>query len=813
MASKATKARAASGAPKPTTDARFAAFQTDPRYRLPRRKDTHVKLDKRFASMLEDEDFSSRRKVDRYGRRLPEKKNKKELERLYDFADDQEPKDESGADDDEIERELKRVDDEDDMLGGSKYVGFDESSSSEEDDESSSEEEESDVEEDAAVEAGLEGFASDRAGDYATGEPSRRLAIQDLDWDHIRAVDLMAVAQSFCPVEGKIESVIVYPSEFGKERMEREELEGPPKELFAKRGDEMLTEHATKPNASSKGRKGKHPKDPAASSSESDESEEVSEDEVEDLGDEDEFDEDGNELEIDEDNDLPDEPNDAALQDSILKHAKEQEPEVDTRALRAYQLTRLKYYYAILTCSSVPAAQAIYNSMDDTEYLSTANYFRLSFVPDDMTFDDKARDECSKVPPGYRPAEFVTEALTHSKVRLTWDEEDRERKEAQKRAFQKNKQGQKGIEINEDDLAAYVGSDSESDDEVDGGVAIPVVDYSNASSARPKVTEATPAVDKRQQMRLALGLPIDDTGAAKTTKPRSKTRATEKPVGNMQVTFSSALSKPNTKNPTSSTNGVFENDPNDFKDETTREKYIRKEKDRKERRREKARAIREGADSSVAATASDTTAPSKPFVKVTGDNAEDGGGANTGFNDPFFADPTATNETAKKAAKKARREQKLKGAEIEEARKLKERQQLELLMAEDGGLGDRDFNIAAVRKAEKDARKKGKGKKAKSRDLADQANEIGKDGDEFNVDVQDPRFRGVFEDFEYAIDPSNPRFSGTQGMKTLLEEGRKRRKGDIEVDYLEDERKAAKKARKQDDTSHLVEKLKRRKVK
>lgn len=801
MASKPSKARSAVGVPKPTTDARFAAFQTDPRYRLPHRKHTHVKLDTRFASMLEDEDFSSRRKVDRYGRRLPDQKGKKELERLYDFAGDQESEDESGADDDEIEKELKRVNEEDDTVAGSKYVGFDESSSSEEDDESSSEEEESDVEEDAAVEAGLEGFAGDRAGDYATGEPSRRLAIQDLDWDHIRAVDLMAVAQSFCPVEGKIESISVYPSEFGKERMEREELEGPPKELFTKTSDQHPTRATEKTNGALQRRIGKQDKDLGSSSSEG------SEEEFEDEGEDEELDD------VEDDNSL-DIPDDAALQKSILKHAKDQEPEVDTRALRAYQLTRLKYYYAILTCSSVSAAQAIYNFMDDTEYLSTANYFRLSFVPDDMTFDDKAHDECSKVPPGYRPAEFVTEALTHSKVRLTWDEEDRERKEAQKRAFQKNKQGQKGVDLNEDDLAAYVGSDSDSEEEVDGGVAIPIVDYSNTSNAQPKVTELTPAVDKRQQMRLALGLPLEDTGSAKSIKLKPRTKSADKPVGNMQVTFSSALSNPNTKAPTSGTNGVFENDPNDFKDETTREKYIRKEKDRKERRREKARAFREGADESVARSAPSATAPSKSFAKVTEDDVERGVDADAGFDDPFFADPTATNANAKKAAKKARREQKLRDAEIEDARKQKEREQLELLMAEDGGLGDWDFNIAAVRKAEKEASKKekGKGKKKVKSSAADEAVQIGRDGDEFNVDVQDPRFRGVFEDFEYAIDPSNPRFSRTHGMKTLLEEGRKRRKDDEEVDDIGDESKFAKKAKKQDDSYHLVEKLKRRNV-
>jgi hypothetical protein len=33
----------------------------------------------------------------------------------------------------------------------------------------------------------------------------------------------------------------------------------------------------------------------------------------------------------------------------------------------------------------------------------------------------------------------------------------------------------------------------------------------------------------------------------------------------------------------------------------------------------------------------------------------------------------------------------------------------------------------------------------------------------------------VFESHEFAIDPSNPKFKGTEGMKKLLEEGRRKR--------------------------------------
>ena len=45
------------------------------------------------------------------------------------------------------------------------------------------------------------------------------------------------------------------------------------------------------------------------------------------------------------------------------------------------------------------------------------------------------------------------------------------------------------------------------------------------------------------------------------------------------------------------------------------------------------------------------------------------------------------------------------------------------------------------------------------------------------MNVGDSRFADVFERPEFAIDPSHPRFQGTEGMRELLREGRKRRRG------------------------------------
>lgn len=683
-------------------DPRFANIQSDPRYRLPSKKHTRVKIDKRFSHMLHDEDFSKNAPVDRYGRKLRRDDTRKQLERFYrldEEDEDEEANEELGSadDDEEVQKELRRVE-----QGGydpARDGGFSESSSEESSDEESDEE----VEEEEAE----FGLPEQKQGDIPMGEVTERIAVVNLDWDNIRAVDLMAVLSSFLPPGGRILKVAVYPSEFGRERMEKEEMEGPPQDVFAKNN--------------------------------------LDEDE-DDLGTTD------------------DEEEEEKIKQSMLKEDEGQD--FDSTRLRKYQLERLRYYYSILTCSSKEVAKHIYDAVDGTEYMSSANFFDLRFVPDSTDFsEDIPRDECDRLPDGYKPNEFVTDALQHSKVKLTWDADDSSRKEAQARAFKGGKK-----EIDENDLKAYLGSDSSEDeddeaaDNIEGGEPGGKVSKKEAERAR---------------VRALLGL---------SSKPSAKSKD-KGPVGDMEVTFSAGLSA----GPARDT--VFENEPEP--EETTRERYIRKERERKARRKAKMKAAKNG-----------ETLPDGDKGEAVADAAEDAD-KDLGFDDPFFTAPEL--DSAKAAAKRKEEKRKLRQQrEEDEAASAAQRAELELLMMDDKTSSIKHFNMNEVEKAQKQARKGGKYKKGKNAAVDEQA-------DDFKMDVKDPRFSRLFENHEYAIDPTNPRFKKTDGMKALLDEGRKRRRQadiDPERDDLDVGRKKKKNKKgsaqvvESEDLSKLVERVK-----
>ncbi|TFY67132.1 hypothetical protein EVJ58_g1807 [Rhodofomes roseus] len=664
------------------SDPRFARFKTDPRFRRVKKEQQKVVVDDRFKQLFDGDKKGKGKKgrVDKYGRPLADTHEQDNLRRFYRLEGEDEPAPKAGPDYARGEVLLESSDEEDEI---DRPASEDESEA----------EDGIDLDEDtfAELDAQVAAYAKEHPeGEGADPEAgrTRRIAVVNLDWDHVRAIHLYKIFSSLVSptapaaassssssgqaakakgigmaVRGKVLSVRVYASEFGKGRMAREQREGPPPELFKKKGDE--------------------------------DEEEINEKTIFEVGDEEDYDED---------------------------------------ALRKYQLERLRYYYAIVECDGVEAASHIYNELEGTELERSANVFDLSFVPDDMTFDDEPRDEATddlSIP--YKGLEFVTAALRHSKVKLTWDEDDPERIQLTRRTLSRK-------EIEENDFKAYLASSTSGSE--------------SEAEAAPTKGKGKSKDAERAKLRALLLAGDDDTlpegwGRGKDL-PRGE-RGGEEDV-DMEITFTPGLSE-----------------RKDDGEETTLEKYKRKMKDKKKKRKEEVverRKAKGGGDD-------DDDDEGRSERKVTGDEFFAGDSEDEGSEGGDEAEKRKQTTKGKKdkkdkgKGKKSRRE----SASPPPARHVSTAEELALLAGPsgDGANEPKHFNMKAVIKAEKSA--KLKGKKRKGKKGAEEDNELQED---FSINVNDDRFKAVFDEHAFAIDPSNPHFKETKSMKTLLEERSKR---------------------------------------
>lgn len=591
------------------------------------------------------------------------------------------------------------------------------------------------------------------------GEETRRLAIVNMDWDHVRSLDLYKVFSSLVSpvatrlpgtsvaqtddgnarrhqasvqVKGTVESVRVYVSEFGKERMKREDIEGPPKDIFKSRS---AADGGEEPSTRKKRKKTKG-KSKVKGSAQEDE--------------DDDDDEDDAVFEVD----------DGA--------------EFDEEALRKYQLERLRYYYAVATFDSPLSARHVYDEIDGTEMERTANVFDLQFVPDDVEFadhqgDDGWRDEAR---PGvddgvaYKGVDWSTAALRHSKVRLTWDAPDPERQKITRRANLTKDQ------IRDEDFKAYLASDSEPSDEDEDAEAAD----DGAGAAH------------RNKMRALLGLDGEDGGGESGSRGKGRPSSSafqdargsqgdnaQEEQGDMQITFMPGLSEAAARRANKAVTATGEGE------ETTLEKYLRKQREKKASRRAAKEGQAEAADGEAEASAS-----SAPVVPKDSD---------LGFDDPFFASDNDEGEVdfdEMLAAEKKRGKDKGNGGnsssskakaktEYDRAPPSRDANDDDVASADEDGTHRDHFSMQDVIKAEmKSGKKMNRWEKKKA---AKKGGAIGGgttttapkavQGD-FEMNVADPRFNAVMDDHQYAIDPSHPGFVKTSGMQKLLEEKRKR---------------------------------------
>ncbi|KAI7826353.1 hypothetical protein BX661DRAFT_183838 [Kickxella alabastrina] len=592
---------------KVTQDTRFAHVQEDPRFMRPKKSHSKVKVDQRFAHMVKDKDFIESTKIDRYGRAHEDNRAETYLRNTYDFSgsgSEAESESESGESPDGAKVSDKDAESESESGSGSGSGSG--SSEGEGDDDvaadidrargrgvdsdgSSDSEDDSDI---SDVEWGV--LDGDDAGlsdvmedpdNIPRGDETRRFACVNMDWEHVRAVDLLAVFVGFKPDSGSVLSVKIYPSEFGKERMAREAVEGPPRELLS-----------GLPRQEGK-------KDDSGSDS-------------------------GSESEVD-----------------LVKEQVKNQDEFDQIALRRYEIERMRYYFAVVECDSVETAHTICQQCDGTEYEASANFFDMRFIPDELIFEDAPKDEAVDVPEKYEPVSFSTQAMQHSKVKLTWDEDEPSRTQVTRRAF--------------------------TQDEIDN------MDFGNllASSSDGSSSDEDELARKRALLLSGADKDSDDSDSD------------DGKMGEMEITFTPGLSEGAASRMAGKKQA--EEEAVRRSDETTIDRFRRQKKERREKWKEAKKS-------------------GKPSGKDNdSDNLISDNDLDDRAGDSFFtySDDDLESKTSKES-KDGKRESKSERKERQEA-DAKQRAELELLL--DGAEGDRKhFDLSEIVKAEKQKGRKGK---------------------------------------------------------------------------------------------------------
>lgn len=658
-------------------DDRFQAVAYDPRFqRFPREK-SKVKVDARFKDMFENPEFQVGSTKDKRGKQ-GKKKLLDEARRYYRLEDA-----EKASTQDTSREHSDHIDDNELRWARMRGLAGPSSSGTSSEEESGDEDVDNQLDE-GVLDEDIETLYEDwGVGAYAANpnenvpmlsDATKRLACVDLDWEHIKAVDILAVLQSFAPDGGKIESVTVYPSDYGLDRMKAEKNSGP-KQIWKSTVDE------------------------------------------------------------------PDDECDVS--------AGEEEGALDSTKLRYYERSKLRWYYAIVVCSNTRTAESIYKECDGMEYMKTANIFDLRFVPDEQRFEERVvRDTATEVPPDYVAPVFQTKALQHTNVELTWDKVDDERKKTLSRKL-------KDEELKDEDFKTYLASASESSDD-DGPDAVPGENYEDIRNRYQRLLSQGPnnVATERQGMKewaAEENGEDDDQGNTPTGCVPDKTME-------LQVTFEQDLEilgeKLSMKAKEKKKKGK----------ETVWEAYVRRRKEKKEEARRKGRVNYHSSEDDEIDSDIEEASPMS--------NHDD---AQNPFDDPFFTQ----NDTFKEINPSKPKAPKSKHLQ-ETGKSDKQQAELELLLMDNERMNTykkyQNEDGGSTRKLTKKERMKA----AKLKKRAER--EDGSDNEDLNagnkeyLDMEDPRFQEVFENPEYALDPTDPRFAKAgEGASKLVSEAARRR--------------------------------------
>lgn len=606
-------------------DVRFRAAVNRPQFSS---KPTHadnnkVVLDNRFASVLTDPRFSLQEK-DKYGRKRKSQKSD-ELSAFYriEKQDDDDEVTSSEKDDKEeepVQQETSDNDSVEDPAARIRYLtalsrGELSVSSSSSEDESDHDHDSDSSDDDTPHDtvygsAGVLDPSSQNKEVPITNQASPYMAVMDMDWKHVRAVDLFAILSSFTP-PGAIRRVQVFPSNFGLECMAKEAQQGPVNVWKKKK------------------------------------LESVEEDEAESVESQDKA------MDNDDDSDSEDNSDDEHEQylKRIRKENEEKESDFDTEKLRAYEASKLKYYFAVVEFTLPEYADVAYKEVDGLEIEHSSAAMDLRAIPPDkvdgVVKDRELRDEATLIPSNYQPPDFVISALQQSTVQCTWEDGDEER-QRKLTGYGTGQPGSWGAAVAEDDLRAYLASDVSTSDEEESGD-----DSDNGGG-------------KGSKIRKMLGLESSDDENESDGDNKDDDSSSEEDEDDdfsKQVTFIPGKAKLEDR-----IRSKLEE--KNEKELTPWEKYQQKRKEKRRERRQARRKLRKGIDQTANGSGSDANSSEPGF----GSDDEI-----AGVDDDFFLESAETKPKAMRAKDKK------KPKEEEDVKVPSTKEELELLLAGDNG--------------------------------------------------------------------------------------------------------------------------------
>ncbi|XP_015115479.1 ESF1 homolog [Diachasma alloeum] len=397
--------------------------------------------------------------------------------------------------------------------------------------------------------------------------------------------------------------------------------------------------------------------------------------------------------------------------------------------LRQYQLNRLKYYYAVIVFDSKESANRIYTECDGHEYESTATKIDLRFVPEDMEFEQQPKEVCDRLPD---VSKYQPRQFTTTALQQVKVECTWDETKLDRVEITKKINSGKIDDIDESDIKTYLASGS-SDEESDTEEGRNEEDIDSKKNPLEKYKSLLKSIEQQEEEK-------------------------KKKDGDLEFTWGLGTKEKAEK--------LVEKRMKESEKLTPFEQFLEKRKEKKKAKREEKRKIK---DSEEVDQSSDS---------------EDSIPSDVDMNDSYFAEEMRSSGFEEKKS----RGKSIENSEDDEDAAQREAELELLLLDKEDEQQKHHFDMKKIEESEVLTKSKKKRMSKKKKELVQSAVE-----DEFEVNVEDPRFNALFTSHHFNIDPADPHYRKTKGTEALVKEKLKRRTtGEVQEEISRKQSKSGK---------------------